>query len=426
MRALRTIGLLYRYEVRSALRDRSVVVHSILIPILLYPGLLWAMFTVMALARGEARRQPPRVVLVDLPPWHASLAESLRSQELTLVDPTDTATAFALLRSGRVDAVVEFAQASEGDRAGHPLTVRVSATGARERSASAAARVRRGVRAYSDALRTDVARREGIPPQEWRLFEVRTSDRASGRERGAFLLGLVVPVMFLIMTAVGCFSPAVDSTAGERERSTWETTMSLATARWHVVAAKYLSVTTFGTMAGLLNLWAMTLSMGAILRPMLERHGAGLRFTIPAASLPLLALSGLLLAAIISAAMMLLASFARSYKEGQAMIMPFYLMLVVPSALLQRPGLSLSTPLALVPVANLVVMVREAMAGVFHWPQIGLTLGVSVAAVVCLVLLATFVLNFEDVVIGSYQGTLTTLVARRLVPAGRHRRRGAP
>lgn len=39
------VGVLYRREWRSALREKSIVVNSILIPVLLYPFLLWAMLT---------------------------------------------------------------------------------------------------------------------------------------------------------------------------------------------------------------------------------------------------------------------------------------------------------------------------------------------------------------------------------------------
>ncbi len=39
------------------------------------------------------------------------------------------------------------------------------------------------------------------------------------------ILGLIAPLYFVIMVAVGCLYPAVDTTAGEHERGTWETTL---------------------------------------------------------------------------------------------------------------------------------------------------------------------------------------------------------
>src|SRR5687768_18550010 len=39
------ILVLYRKEMRTALRERSIVLNSILLPIFLYPVMLWLMFT---------------------------------------------------------------------------------------------------------------------------------------------------------------------------------------------------------------------------------------------------------------------------------------------------------------------------------------------------------------------------------------------
>ena len=89
---------------------------------------------------------------------------------------------------------------------------------------------------------------------------------SSGRQIGAFVL--TVPIFFIIMLAVGGMHPAIDSTAGERENSTWETVMTTATSRANVLIAKYLYVATLAFTAAFLNLFAMMLSMGAVLAPL--------------------------------------------------------------------------------------------------------------------------------------------------------------
>ena len=63
---------------------------------------------------------------------------------------------------------------------------------------------------------------------------------------------------------------------------------------------------------------------------------------------------------------MVFAAFARTFKEGQAMITPFYMLILpLPVVMLQAPGAKLSLSLALVPVANVTLMVREAVSGSF-------------------------------------------------------------
>ena len=149
----------------------------------------------------------------------------------------------------------------------------------------------------------------------------------------------------------------------------------------------------------------MTLTMKPILAPLLAKSGEVLEFSMPLGALPVMAAAAVLLAGFVAAGMMIFASFARTFKEGQSMITPFYMLIMLPVMFLQVPGLEFSFLLAAIPVVNVTMMVREAIAGIFHWPQIGLTIAVSAAVIAALLRLATFILRFEDVMIGSYGGT---------------------
>jgi len=236
---------------------------------------------------------------------------------------------------------------------------------------------------------------------------------------GAFILGLIAPVLFVVMVAVGCFYPAIDCIAGERERNTWETLMSTSASRLSVVTAKYLYVASMGGLAGILNLLAIAVTMRPVLAPLMAQAGQMFDYTIVPAALPMAALGALLLAGFVAAGMMIFASFARTFKEGQAMITPFYMLTIVPIVFLQVPGIKFTLPLACVPIANVTMMVREALSGVFHWPQIALTVASSLLIIALCLRLATILLQFEDVVLGSFNGSLNRFIQQRL----RQRRR---
>jgi hypothetical protein len=60
------------------------------------------------------------------------------------------------------------------------------------------------------------------------------------------------------------------------------------------------------------------------------------------------------------------------------------------------------------------MMVREALSGVFHWPQIGLTVASSLLAIALCLRFATFLLQFEDVVLGSFNGSFRKFIQQRL------------
>jgi sodium transport system permease protein len=420
----RDVWVLFRREMRAALRERTIVVNSFLIPLLLYPFLLWVMFSGVMFVQGQTEGFVSRVSLEGLPERHADLRRALAQEEKVRIEPSSGgAEAAAAIRAGDLDAALRF-EAPTGTAAALAGNFRVVLTydGAKERSRAAEGRLQDILATYRSHWLEREARSYGLAPTQWALFSITTDNVASGKEMGAFLLGLMLPLFFVIMVAVGTFYPAVDATAGERERSTWETTMSLAVARSSILAAKYLYVATLGCIAGVLNLAAMTFSMKAVVAPLLGPGEQGIEFSLPLTGLPVVVLAALLLAGFVAAGMMLFASFARTFKEGQAMVSPFYMLVFLPAMFLAVPGIEFTTTLALVPVVNVAMVLREAIAGTFHWPQIAITTGVGVVSIAACLWLATRVVQFEDVVIGSYSGSLLTFVKQRLLRRGSPRR----
>lgn len=416
MLPLAEIRLLFVREMRAALREKNIVINSVLIPILLYPFMMWAVVTGFALVQGQTEGFLSRLVVTAEGEAAEAVVRELRRQpSLAILSPAP-ADPLQALRIGKVDAVLELTPGT-GEAASLPgtLSANVHINGSRERSRAAQERLRQLLQRYEVKVLEEKAKELGVGEQQWQRFTLLERNVASGKEMGAFLLGLMLPLFFVIMVAVGCFYPAVDATAGERERHTWETTLSLGTSRLSVVAAKYLVVTTFGFLAGALNLAAMTVSLGAIVKPLLGPEGADLSLTISLTALPVAAAAALLLAAFVAAGMLLLASFARTFKEGQAMITPFYMLTLLPAVFLSVPGLELTVPLALIPVVNVALLLREAIGGTLQWGPAVLATLASMATVWGAIRLATVVLRFEDVVLGSYSGSLGRLLKERLL-----------
>src|SRR6188472_604449 len=103
-------------------------------------------------------------------------------------------------------------------------------------------------------------------------------------------------------------------------------------------------------------------------------------------------IAALFMAGLVAAGMIIFASFARTFKEGQAMITPFYLLIILPLMFLQVPGLTFTVPLALVPVVNVTLMVRAAVTGSFPILPIMITVLISTALIGACIKLAAHVL----------------------------------
>jgi sodium transport system permease protein len=438
----RQVRILYVREMRTSLREKAIVLNSILIPVLLYPFLLWAAFTGLLFVIGQTEGLVARIAVTPWPESHPRLRLQLeRDKQLQVVKARDLAggkradmpawagqsstnsrldasslrTLEGKIRTGQLDALVEFLPATNAPAAlAGNFQARITYDQSKERSAEARTRLTEALDQYrEDWLKRD-AHQRGIAAAAWQGFTLSTRNVASKKQMGTFILGLMAPVIFVVMVAMGCFYPAVDTLAGERERNTWETLMSTAATRPSIVTAKYLCVASLGGLAGILNLLAVLLTIKPIFAPLLAKAGQSLAFTFPLASIPVVAVAAVLLAGFLAAGMMIFASLARTFKEGQAMITPFYLLVLVPVVFLEVPGLKFTLPLAFVPVVNVTMMVREALGGTFHWLQMGVSVASSLALIALCVWLAAFILKFEEVVAGSSSGSFRKFFHERI------------
>lgn len=407
----RDIKVLYCREVRSALRDRTIVTNSILLPIFLYPVLMWLVYTGFTFISGQNEELRSRIELKNVPPAHANLLKEFQNDKSIVL--TTSADPTAEIRSGTLDALVEFLPAKSSLPIENNFAVRITFDESRDPSDRARDRIDQKLSRYKDVYFEQEALRLGLSREQFQDFWIDDQNVSKNRETGNFM-GVLMPIFFIIMLAVGGIHPAIDSTAGERENSTWETMMSSGTSRANVLIAKYLYVATMAFTAAFLNLFAMIFSMGTILAPLLRGGDANWR-AIPLTSIPVILAGAVLLALFVAAGMMILASFASNYKEGQSMVAPFYVALFIPIFFLQTPGMEFTRRMALIPVVNVTMVIREAMQGIYHWRMIGLTLVAEAACVAIALRIAMLILRHEDFVIGSYSGSFGKFAKERLL-----------
>lgn len=413
---LSQVWILYRRELGAAVRERSIVVNSILLPVFLYPVVLWLTFSALTFVEGLSEGYASRVAVFDLPAAHSALRDSLRSwSDLELIeDFSSPVGAREAIREGDLDAAIEFLPP---DGAGATLdenfVLRISYDRADSRSQRARSRIALLVQQYRSDWIDREARSLGLDAADLEIFRLEGQNVSTGSEMAAFVLSGMVPVFLVLMVALGCLVPAIDSTAGERERGTWETLMTVAASRTSVVTAKYLYVATLGTLAGILNIVAMAMSVGAVVEPIFGGQAGTMSFQYPLRAIPVMILGAVILAVFFAAAMMILASFARTFRDGQSMVTPIYWVALIPIFLSQAPDQHLTAELALVPIVNVTLMIRDAIQGIFSWPLILESFIIGLLMVIACIRLARWILEFEDVLLGSYDGSFWRFVRER-------------
>ncbi|MGE0481787.1 MAG: ABC transporter permease subunit/CPBP intramembrane protease [Phycisphaerae bacterium] len=236
-------------------------------------------------------------------------------------------------------------------------------------------------------------------------------------KRGGSILGQIVPFILIIMTITGAVYPAIDLTAGERERGTLETLMVAPVPTVDLIAGKFMVVAFIGMLSAFLNLLSIggTIYLSGV-SDLLSRGNA---VRIPLEALPLVLVVLLPMAVMFSALLLAVCSFARSFKEAQNYVMPVMVAAMIPGVVGVLPGVRLEGPLLITPVANIVVLTRDLFMGRFDveailWVMLSTTIYAGAAVAVAAKLFGQEAVLFAD------SGSLRTIFQRRFFkPAAR-------
>ncbi len=361
-------------ELKETSRDRRTIVTLLLMPILVYPLLSMAMnrylltsdasadvkYRIGVASDFEGNRLDEMLTSADAePPSEVLASTSGNLAEFAFFNTSDTGNGVPIspvdaLKNAIVDIAAEITTGENGQEL-------VS------------------LKSFAGDVNSENARRIIVERMEW--IKLRSAERSAaaadpdftppvqvmvdevGEPKQTPILATIVPLVLVLMTITGAVYPAIDLTAGERERGTMEALMASPVPRFYVLLAKYVAVVTVALLTALANLLAMftTLWLGGLL-PMLTGGEADFPW------LAVLQILGLLVlfSGFFSAVLLSLTSFARSFKEAQAYLIPVMLFAITPGMLSLMPGVELSGPLAIAPLINIVLLARELLGGTFQ------------------------------------------------------------
>jgi sodium transport system permease protein len=327
-------------ELRETLRDRRTLAVMILFPLVVYPLLaLVGTQMVAARKRGEEAR-PSQVAVVGQGPLADQVRARIdRSPKLFTRKPTGTK---ADVDQERLDALVTI---GTGNRPGQ-ASAELSFDATRNEGRLAEERLDAELSAIWPA---------GCAPQ----YAVKPDNVAPATRTSGYLLSKALPLMILLMVLLGAFYPAIDVTAGERERGTLETVLSAPIPRLSLLLGKVLAVTVLASVSGLLNLVSMSAALVQVVN-----------LAAPATELPVpwsrAAATGLVViptAFLLAAVFVAVGSLARGFKEAQNLLMPVYFLFFAPAMLGAMGELPLSPGLAMVPGLNVSLLARDIALG---------------------------------------------------------------
>jgi sodium transport system permease protein len=240
--------------------------------------------------------------------------------------------------------------------------------------------------------------------------QVEARSIATERQRGGWALGQIIPIILVLMTITGSIYPAIDLTAGERERGTLETLMATPVPPLQLILGKFLVVASLGMLTAFLNVASVgaTMHFSGLTRSITQ----SMPVEIPLTVLPIVLLAMVPFSLLFAAILIAVCSFARTFKEAQSYVMPVILGAMIPAIAVTLPTARLSGIMLVLPVGNMVLLARELFQESFTWSQVAIVLISTTLYAAAAVAVAVRLFGQEAVVFAD-SGSYKTLLLRR-------------
>lgn len=398
------IVTVYLKELKDSLRDRRTLISMIVIPTLIIPVLIFGVGTIMSKVIKRAREEATSVIIINGADSPSVVAALKADKKFHVVMPGGDYQ--QLISDKKVRVAVEIPAGFEASlKTGTPQTVMIYHYQGELKSGMGAGELDKYFRALREkTVETRLADR-GLPATLVKPFEISWKNVAPPEKVGGNAVGGFIPYLIIILCFTGAMYPAMDLTAGEKERGTMETLLCSPVNRLNIVLGKFLMVLTASITTVLFTLCSIGVSVAIGIMSFAGGAAATGAKRAAAGSIPLIDPLGLLgvvaliapVAVFFAAILLAISLFAKSYKEAQSYVSPLIIVVIMPAILGMLPGIELSAKTSLIPILNLSLVCKEMLSGVWHWQYIALIFGsTSVYAAIALAF-CVWMFNREDV-----------------------------
>ena len=385
------ISVVYRKDMVEFFRDYRSLLVMIVVPVILYPLFLILPAVVATKIKTEIFERNSTVAVTG--DYGFILEELSRSKTLEIKKDLSFDQSMKLLEKGKIDLVVRFPDdfSSKLRNLGQVPEIKVIFNNKKELSLVSATHVQKILADIkSDYLKDRLKDHKLVLPSQYnvdlKVIEIEQQDTLVSDP-----IRKVVPFLLFTMVLVAISYPAIDIITGERERKSLQLLLLSPAKRRNIMFAKLLMVSSCGLgtiFLGLLSIY-FTFTYASRLQSELEFTFSGMAiFYCLVTSIPLV-LS-------LSALAVYLASWCKTFQQGQGYFVPFLLFVMAGTGVCSMPDLHLSSGVAFIPILNTALSIKEFLSGAPDWLWQTVTYLVSMIFALVLTWQSSKILDRED------------------------------
>jgi len=367
---LKKVKIIFFKEMLDTLRDRRTLFAMILVPLILFPVLGLGFGSLATMVAEKTEKEISKITIIGSEYVPSLFPKLKEKKEFELVEEKDFKQA---LKEKKLQAALEFPKDFERKIENEDsVKVTIYYDGAEFKSEIAGDKIERWLSAYRDSVVKERLEKRNIEQSLLYPIKINKENVASKEKMGGFMLSMFLPYMIVILALTGAMYPAIDLTAGEKERGTLETLLVSPASRGDIATGKFLTVLTASVVTSILATLSMTVSMRMGMMKFDEIAGQSAQFSLSFQSILAILLLLLPISALFSSALLSISLLAKSFKEAQNYITPLMIVAILPAMISLLPGVELNWGFVFIPVVNVCLALKEFLLGTYRWGFVAL------------------------------------------------------
>jgi len=406
----KALKAVYKKEIMDILRDKRTLVIMILFPLLLYPIIMIASSQVGMLI---VRSQEEKVVNIAFDfPLEGRLHKFVEeNSEVYKISIKYVENAEEALKNGEIMSYVTREERDSKE------IYKIHYNSSDSDGSTALNRIRDLFRDYKQMLTVNYIQEAGLNAEfVMNPIAYEAVDVAENEEKTGMIFGMILPFILIVGLVTGAMYPAIDVTSGEKERGTLETLLTLPISNMELMGGKFLAVSSIAVVSAILNFVSMILA-GLLMISSIASQTEDGNGIISVNLAPLIVPFFITLVCIIvfaffvSAVVLCVTSFAKSFKEANNYMTPVMMLFMLPAFVSVIPGVVLNPMTASIPVVNIALLIREVMAFNYDLTSMAVVLINNIVDAMIGVLVLSRIYNSENILFGT--GTEFNFLERR-------------
>lgn len=392
---MKKTGILLKKEMTEILRDKKTLIIMLVLPLLLYPSILIGMsLGISMIMQSEEEKEHTVGYLLEDEEYIEpliSLYEQEKEELGARLSFRGASKEEEAVIKEETDAWLYFSKEEQS------IQIQLDYTSTSQKSDYTESIMKELVDKYRNALLTKNLEKEGLTEDFLHPVTYEAVDSATLSESMGMNMGGSIGMIIIIMILMGAFYPAVDVTAGEKERGTLETLLTLPVTNFQMIMSKFISVSIISCITAVISLLALG---GSILFIMLALPGDEL-VQIPVGAfvncIPVMLLVMVTTALLLTALSMCFCVFAKSTKEANNYMTPVMLVVMLATMIGMFPTVELDYKTALIPIVNVSLLIKQVLAQAMDLSLALITILVNCAYSVLIIWILARMYDSEDI-----------------------------